>query len=156
MQWTSQTHPSQRFHLKPITEGIFHFLRDLHSLHLTRKQVIAAISYRWQLINTIMQPSRGSWWVHPWGTCTHSHNHTQTAIHKTGRTETRTYNTIKSRWWDFCFVIVRCDIALLVPSKWSHLPCIKQMQISVTVLWLFWMQICGHAIIVRINPVLGN
>lgn len=48
---------SQRFHFKPITAGIFHSLLDLQLLGGTRKQFIGAISYLWQLINTILLPS---------------------------------------------------------------------------------------------------
>lgn len=55
---TQYTPPqSQRFHFKPITAGIFHSLLDLQLLGGTRKQFIGAISYLWQLINTIMLPS---------------------------------------------------------------------------------------------------
>lgn len=55
---TQYTSPqSQRFHFKPITAGIFHSLLDLQLLGGARKQFIGAISYLWQLINTIMLPS---------------------------------------------------------------------------------------------------
>lgn len=70
---------SQHFHFKPITEGIFHFLLDLYSLRGTSKQVIAAITYQWQLINAVMQPS---WWIHPWGT--HTQINSQSGEHLCG------------------------------------------------------------------------